>query len=120
MPRASIQFKGHTFRKSSTTVTLPRKRDGYIRFAKITKSSERGVVTDWRYSDGTPVLAVEIENDGWSLTNMMYGKPFMFKGKRVRRMYLLKEGGVYTTTIPVPEKPEPAPYVIKEIVPEIL
>jgi hypothetical protein len=90
-----IVVDGLEFIRANDIVALP--IGGYTRFAKITKDG--GVDTGLTYPDGTPVRGVEIENDGWSSKDMMYGKPVVLGGSQVSLVYLLHDGEVYVATI---------------------
>jgi hypothetical protein len=86
-------FKGLKFRYSSKIVFMDgvpgtRTAEGYVRFGRaipqgkpVPRAAEQ---TKWTWSDGSPLFAVEIPCQGYSLTNMMYG--------RDGRVYLMKDG----------------------------
>ena len=125
--RTTLTFKGLTFKLNKEVVTLPTMfKEIYVQFGKITLKG--GVETKWvrinPQGKAVPVYATPIENDGYSLTNMMYGKTFKYKGETKRHVYLSWEGRVYTTTIVAKNvtSPQriPPPYIPKEQVPDML
>lgn len=89
---------GIKFRYAKNIVTLPAQDYlgekygfNYLRFGRVVpegKNSLKAKQTMWRWPSNEPVWAVPIESDGWSLTNMMYGKD----GK----IYLMRDGKCYT------------------------
>lgn len=89
-----MQFKGYNFTRSKNIVTLPtldcngfpmpyvqEGKENYVVFGRVTKlgANKKGAVkTNYKWiggkNDGEYVYAVPIECNGYSRTNMMYGK----------------------------------------------
>ena len=91
-----MKFKGFNFRKVRTVVQLPYdegESTSYIKFGRISKESDKGaILTRYKFADsGLPVYAKPIPNNGYSLTNMMYGKD--------GRVYLMKDGQFFTAVL---------------------
>ena len=95
-----MKFDGINWRRSRTIVTLPQLHGGRnIMFGRICKQLDKGAVeTNWKYSNGNPVFAKPITPNGWSLTNMMYGKDEIRYGEVRVRAYLQFNGLVYTAS----------------------
>ena len=75
----------------------------YVRFGRIIlqgKPLPKNAVKAGRewINTGDPVYAVEIPNEGWSRTNMMYCKKFKRNGVTYQRALLAYEGAVYTAS----------------------
>jgi hypothetical protein len=89
-----VYFDGIRFTLCRRVVTLPAELfvdPQYVRFGRVVEGPEvcGAVETAWQHgAGGEPVWAVQIEPDGWSLTNMMYGKD--------GRIYLCVRGRVYS------------------------
>ena len=105
-----MKFDGMRWRRTRFVVTLPRELfkddkenpSNYIRFGWVIKKGQlvpdsaiktKSIWTD----DKSPVYAMEIPNNGWSLTNMMYAKDETHQGNVYGRAYLYFKGHVYTT-----------------------
>jgi hypothetical protein len=96
-------FDGIRFCYNKNIVSLPWRlyresnNPNYIRFGKVVPANKpvpcNAIKTDWTRPDGSAVFAVEIPNDGWSLTNMMYGKN--------GRIYLMRDGKCYSAKCPL-------------------
>lgn len=100
-------FRGQKFRRTKKVVDLPfthnsGEHKNYVSFGRVcSKNTPNAVRTEYRWDlcpfgdvfeetdEGNifPVYAVQIPDDGYSLTNLMYGKDGY--------MYLLYEGKVY-------------------------
>lgn len=92
-----MKFKGRNFRKSNTLVIMPIKKDdpewNYAKFGKVVKDGNsippEAVETHYRWPEtGNPVFAVQVQTNGYSLTNMAYGND--------GRIYLAYDGRVFT------------------------
>lgn len=63
-------------------------KSNYLKFGKICSPDKAGAVrTNWTIN-GEVLFAKRIEDGGYSLTNMMYGKD--------GRIYLMHDGKIYT------------------------
>jgi hypothetical protein len=94
-------YKGRTWYRSRTVVTLPEMKDGkYIQFGKICDKDTPGAVeTTWtRDGSNEKLWAKPIPDNGYSLTNMMYGKHFVRDDQVRVKAYLCLGAGVYTTS----------------------
>ena len=98
-----MHYKGRTWYKSKTVVTLPELDGVNVQFGKICSKNTPGAVkTDWTEKvHGGPrmdIYAKKIEPQGYGRTNMMYGKDFVRNGEVRVKAYLSLGGGVYTTS----------------------
>lgn len=96
-------FDGKIWRRSNTVVILPpvkgEEHPLCMRFGRICKQSDRGAVkTNYKWPRGNSVFAKPITPNGWSLTNMMYGKRYVKDGEVRVKAYLCKGGQCYTTS----------------------
>jgi hypothetical protein len=99
-----MRFDGKNWRLSKTVLPLPYDaridKPQNIRFGKICKESTKGAVLSHYTYGGTnkPVYVKPITPNGWSLTNVMYGKYYVRDGEVRVKAYLQKGGLVYTTS----------------------
>jgi len=91
---------GNKWRRSNKIVDMPLvSGEVHIRFGRICKQDDRGAVrTDYIGPEGSPVFAKPITPNGWSLTNMMYGKRSVRGGEVRVHAYLYRNGVCYTTS----------------------
>lgn len=94
-------FDGIKWRRSRTVVVLPadptQDKPNHLRFGRICEQMTKGSVkTDYKWKNGNPVHAKPITPNGWSLTNMMYGKSEVRDGIVYVRAYLCRGGQCYT------------------------
>jgi hypothetical protein len=85
-------FDGIKFRINRNIVMLQRSDGVNVRFGRIVPEGKpvppNAEATNYTWGVGYPVLAVPIESQGYSRTNMMYGKD--------GRIYLGYDGRCYT------------------------
>ena len=83
-------YKGYHFRISKTVLPYGDDEQNRVLFGKICKSScKNAIKTRYVYTEiEDPVYVKPIPNDGYSRTNMMYGKD--------GRIYLAYDGRCYT------------------------
>jgi len=97
-----MRFDGLDWRRTRSVITLPElANEHYVQFARICKATDKGAIsTGWTYTTGCggTVYAKPITPNGWSLTNMMYGKHFVRDGEVRVKAYLQYGGSVYTTS----------------------
>lgn len=106
-----MKFKGYNFTRTKNIVTLPsfdsngfpmsyvqEGKENYVVFGRVTKvgANKKGAfktTSKWigGKNDGEYVYAVPIESNGYSLTNMMYGKD--------NKIYLAKKGSCFTVSM---------------------
>jgi hypothetical protein len=107
-------FKGRKFRKVNAVVALPTHdksgklmpyveagKENYVYFGRTHKpitpfpQNKEWFKTTYKWNggnfEGEAVYATPIENNGWSLTNMMYGAD--------GRIYLMIDGAIYTSVL---------------------
>ena len=99
-----MKFDGHNWRRSSTVIVLPpvegEHHMHHLRFGRICKPGDDGAIrTSYAYvGSGEHLYAKPITPNGWSLTNMMYGKRSVRDGEVRVHAYLCKGGQCYTTS----------------------